>query len=79
MGSCRCYPCYERGEIVWMEHVGDTKPRSPASKGALIQPFTGRILGKPKWKCPKCGWTRVGRGHSAADMQEEMKRKQAYT
>lgn len=74
IGKCRCNRCYKQGQIVWMEHIGDTKPRSLTIKGALIEP-TGKIIGKPKWKCPKCGYTRTGRGPSGADLREMLKKR----
>lgn len=56
-----------------MVYIGNVKPRTPLSKGALLQPLTREIIGKPKWKCPECGYIRVGRGNSWATMKEKQK------
>lgn len=68
-----CSECYRNGKKVEMIYIGYAKPRSPSSKGAFVQSLTGEVIGKPKWKCPECGYTRIGRGDSLADMVEKQK------
>lgn len=67
-----CNKCYEDGKKSDMKYVGKVNPQSPFSKGALLNPLTGEVEGKPKFKCPRCGYYRSGRGKSWADLQEEL-------
>ena len=67
-----CNKCYEKGKKVEMALISHVEPQSPLSKGALFNPITGEVQGKPKYQCPRCGYIKSGRGKSLADLQEEM-------
>ena len=58
-----------RCKKIEMELVGYVHPRG--YKGLKIDILEGTVRGKPKYRCPMCGYEKIGGMLTMADIQEK--------